>query len=701
MDYHIKLLETLYNDGFEKLIDKMEELINNGDSLINLIILNMNNENNVILISNFVKIGIERYGNVVRKILDSNLEEKYKKKFLMNILNCENMVLFDLLKESDYELMMVDEDLEESVLFKILNNKQIFKNVNLNNRLLYYKELCENIYENDNFGMIRWMYKCVELYDNRYKSYDKKKICEDSIIYILIYSMIDKIENYKLDNYLECSDEINELKFENIKYDDLLNVLILKMINISVYYSIDKINKNNENINKCRSVMTELNKNHTILNQFDILKKYMKKRNEVLIKDYEDDNVELMNKMNIMIMTCIYDYYVNMMKYLMKNNINENSIFFSNLLLNVIDYYVFYSKNYKYVYKDNEERNEIFIYMCDVFCSDCSNININIKMIDFFMEVLVNEMLYIINNISNKRDNDLIESYIKKLYIFFIELDNYDDFYKYNAKYKIISLFNNLFNKPNILRDVMSLLIENNRNIILKFVLNMYEMINVCMEKYISYNNSELYIILKNQKSYYLIELLEYNIFMLNNYKDLIGDDIIENYVSKMNKVLKDMDINILSDKKTQELIYLVIKTYNLINSDLIVNNLFYDKETVIKIANKLRLYTKRINIIENYERLLKIEKREIKNENMNEIPDDYLDPITNEIINDVVILPSSKKKMDLSVIKKHLLYHDFAPFNRDKLCLEELEKYNKDEKIREECNQFMMSLNDWKSKSL
>ena len=56
---------------------------------------------------------------------------------------------------------------------------------------------------------------------------------------------------------------------------------------------------------------------------------------------------------------------------------------------------------------------------------------------------------------------------------------------------------------------------------------------------------------------------------------------------------------------------------------------------------------------------------------------------------------------MDLSVIKKHLLYHDFDPFNRDKLCLEELEKYNKDEKIREECNQFMMSLNDWKSKSL
>ena len=77
------------------------------------------------------------------------------------------------------------------------------------------------------------------------------------------------------------------------------------MVNVSVYYSIEKINKNNVNINKCRSVMSELGKNYNILNQFDVLKKYMKKRNEILIKEYEDDNLELMNKMNIMIMTLL------------------------------------------------------------------------------------------------------------------------------------------------------------------------------------------------------------------------------------------------------------------------------------------------------------------------------------------------------------------------------------------------------------
>ena len=49
MDYNISLLETLYNEGFEKLINNMEELINNGDSLINLIILNLNDEKNIVL----------------------------------------------------------------------------------------------------------------------------------------------------------------------------------------------------------------------------------------------------------------------------------------------------------------------------------------------------------------------------------------------------------------------------------------------------------------------------------------------------------------------------------------------------------------------------------------------------------------------------------------------------------------------------
>ena len=41
MEYHIKLLEILYNEGFESLIKKFDELINNQSALINLIVMNM------------------------------------------------------------------------------------------------------------------------------------------------------------------------------------------------------------------------------------------------------------------------------------------------------------------------------------------------------------------------------------------------------------------------------------------------------------------------------------------------------------------------------------------------------------------------------------------------------------------------------------------------------------------------------------
>ena len=110
----------------------------------------------------------------------------------------------------------------------------------------------------------------------------------------------------------------------------------------------------------------------------------------------------------------------------------------------------------------------IFKYLCDIFNTELSNININIKLIDFYVEILVCEMIYIIKRVSENNDEDMIINFIKKLQTFYIELDNYDDFYKNNVKYRIISLFNNLFNKPNIIRSSLSLLIKNDKNCMLK-----------------------------------------------------------------------------------------------------------------------------------------------------------------------------------------------------------------------------------------
>ena len=80
------------------------------------------------------------------------------------------------------------------------------------------------------------------------------------------------------------------------------------------------------------------------------------------------------------------------------------------------------------------------------------------------------------------------------------------------------------------------------------------------------------------------------------------------------------------------------------------------------------------VNKIDSFE--VEIEK------DYEDIPDDYLDPIGNVLISPV-LLPSSKKIMELEVIKKHLLYHSFDPFNREELTLEKLNEYNNDEEIQ------------------
>ena len=343
----------------------------------------------------------------------------------------------------------------------------------MNDRLIYYRRLCDELYDMDNFSMIRWMYRCVEMYDIRYKSYSNDNKLNDNIIYILLYSFIDKIENYDLDKYLDESIEIYEIKYDNVKYVNLINILILKMINISVYFSIDEIKENNEIIKKNRNIINELDRNDNIMNQFEIIKSYLKTKNIKIIKKLDEKNEELSNKLNKNILESIYSYYVNLLNNLLLNKMDENSIFYSNIILNVLDYYIFYCKKYKYIYKDNVEKNSIFIYMCNLFKSKWSNININIKLIDFYIDIIDNEMLYIISVISKNEydNNDFLSNLVKNLMLFFVELDSYDDYYKIDIKYRIVYLCNNVLNKLKILKSDLNELVNNN-DLVSRFVLN-------------------------------------------------------------------------------------------------------------------------------------------------------------------------------------------------------------------------------------
>ena len=51
---------------------------------------------------------------------------------------------------------------------------------------------------------------------------------------------------------------------------------------------------------------------------------------------------------------------------------------------------------------------------------------------------------------------------------------------------------------------------------------------------------------------------------------------------------------------------------------------------------------------------------------------------------------------MDKSVISRHLLTDLHNPFNRDKLTLDELEKYNKTDEVKAKIEEFNKRKCDW-----
>ena len=55
MEYQLKLLKIFDTDGFSKIVDLLDELINNEEILLNFLILNMNDVNNIKYLCNFLK----------------------------------------------------------------------------------------------------------------------------------------------------------------------------------------------------------------------------------------------------------------------------------------------------------------------------------------------------------------------------------------------------------------------------------------------------------------------------------------------------------------------------------------------------------------------------------------------------------------------------------------------------------------------
>lgn len=88
------------------------------------------------------------------------------------------------------------------------------------------------------------------------------------------------------------------------------------------------------------------------------------------------------------------------------------------------------------------------------------------------------------------------------------------------------------------------------------------------------------------------------------------------------------------------------------------------------KLINSLNFSTF-ISIVESSMDIRK--RREIEENDWDDVPFEYLDPIMSTIMSDPVLIPQSNIIVDKSVIKRHLLNDTCDPFNRQPLKLEDL----------------------------
>lgn len=72
--------------------------------------------------------------------------------------------------------------------------------------------------------------------------------------------------------------------------------------------------------------------------------------------------------------------------------------------------------------------------------------------------------------------------------------------------------------------------------------------------------------------------------------------------------------------------------------------------------------------------RVAQMEREEKANQEvLADAPDEYLDPIMSTLMNDPVILPSSKVTVDRTTIARHLLSDQSDPFNRSPLTMDQI----------------------------
>lgn len=735
MEYQLKLLKLFNNEGFSKVVDLLDELLNNEEILLNFLILNMNNINNIKYLCNYLKNDVNKYRNVINNII-SHKDILYENKeiFILNIFdkyNENNLISFEdeyinifmknIRQNNIYSMILFEkyEELNDVLVYKILSNNifenEVYKNTEdyYNNYSNYFGNIISNMLDKDENMFMDWMYNISYIYNYRCKTISKLKL-NDNILFILLDSVINKYNLIKSENNYTNSTIFDFIEKNvdllNIKYEDVsayeknvaYEILILKLIHITIPSCLDDIEHNNNIIADYNYYIDTVSDDNNILHNFDIIKKYVIGNNKKVIEKYLKKNNELYNKLNKYIMENVFDYYINLIHIIKSRDYNiENNELFSTIIINIIDFYIFYYDNYTYVYKDLNEKYELFKFFADIFNNKCSNININIKLVDFFNKIYSNESVYITGN---KNNIDIVEL-LDKSFMFYLHLDSYDDYSKNNIKYRLVCIYNSIFNAPYMLHSNMCTIMEKKSNAS-KFLISFMEDINIFMNNFMIYyrlfQTNKDYSTIANTYYIYIEDYIRFYKYILRKHKSNIDKDIISISLHKLNKNIIKMNELCKDKNNVYKIILYIIDIYVLLEKDdyqIMKNDTrSFDYDVFMNIYNNLINIYEHKNILLFYDFINDVNELTVTSEEeYDNIPDEFLDPLYNTLIEEPVLLPSSGNCVDFNVIKKHLLYHNFDPFNRDELTLDKLEEYNNNADIKKQNELFKKKIDDWK----
>lgn len=708
--YNTDFIEFLLNNEYIKPESHLQNLQNQYiDNLIYFIMnsksINLDNKLNLFKLSfnykSFKNVVLEKYWTSNQKNMTNSfisnlfylhyhsvnqdtidkfcifLLERYKKEFLMyvdnvieiNKTNNQSRNMYNIYSHSNYIILInllnfciryLKNNESDTFNFfdKTLYNKILQISINLFHisviPLIHYVnfenkniKILQNIIDIEK-SSVRWKTKTKKEYD----TFIKTKINSNKVLQKFVDEKIKLFNSdVVISNFIFYSNTISEIILKN--YNDIQNILDSKIIPKEFIEDIITFSSFNLNIEKYNGLNTIhlINLNILCLTSKNLYLTPDARKNAILF---------LMNNLEIIKINCIQNK-INLEIFLNKlfqlyNNLekinNETDILYRekytirNNIISILNY-LFINKN---------KSNNLFLSFYSIKLKNIINDNKKIKnmlcllLIDF-KSILENYFIIFtkVNNFDEEIKNGNLKQKLKLEDILFKNMSNlhlYDNFINLNFTFleSFINLFYSLFNSE-------------------IFIEKFADSINLFFKQFFNLR--------KKRADYFELKVNTIH------------------HIKLIHSIL-----NIL--KNNQVFINSIIENERLFKFDY-----FEYIQNFIENESKNNLKLQHISFKEFIQKLNKhIEIKPDIEKFKEDIPSKFCDPIMMTPLVEPYLLPESKLFIEKKNIISHLCINHTDPFNRSKLTIKDLQKYNEKPEVRDKINNLMQEFKKWKNEN-